>query len=217
MTPLPPPPTTSKGFYDRISKVYDLIADVSEHEAREAGLAALAARPGERVLEIGFGTGHALVALAEAVGDDGRVVGLEHSGGMLDVTRQRLAESDVAPRVELHLGDARRLPFADGGFDAVFMSFTLELFGPEELPGVLAEIRRVLRPGGRLAVVSLDLRERTSALTEVYVWLHRHFPHFIDCQPIPVAAHVADAGFRIDSRRELSIWSLAVVALTAVK
>ena len=54
-------------FYDRISHAYDALSDASEHEAREAGERALAVQPGEQVLEIGYGTGHALADLARAV------------------------------------------------------------------------------------------------------------------------------------------------------
>jgi demethylmenaquinone methyltransferase/2-methoxy-6-polyprenyl-1,4-benzoquinol methylase len=49
----------------------------------------------------------------------------------------------------------------------------------------------------------------------VYKWLHRHFPHFIDCQPIPVAELLEEGGFRIEARDELSIWGLPVSAVVA--
>ena len=57
----------TRAYYDKIARVYDLLAEHTEQPMREKGLALLAARPGERVLEIGFGTGHCLVELAEAV------------------------------------------------------------------------------------------------------------------------------------------------------
>ncbi|HRX82504.1 MAG TPA: class I SAM-dependent methyltransferase, partial [Pirellulaceae bacterium] len=71
----------TKSFYDRISHAYDAIADAGEHRARERGLEALAVQPGERVLEIGYGTGHSLVELAKAVGATGRVCGVDISTG----------------------------------------------------------------------------------------------------------------------------------------
>lgn len=63
----------AKTFYDRISHAYDFIADGGEHVARERGLALLNVRPGESVLEVGYGTGHSLVTLANSVGVDGHV------------------------------------------------------------------------------------------------------------------------------------------------
>ena len=207
-------PTTQR-FYDRLSRVYNLLADRGEHASREAGLALLAAHPGEAVLEIGCGTGHALVVLARAVGPAGHVVGIDLSAGMLTVARRRVAEAGVADRVALDLGDARALPYADAAFAAAFLSFTLEIFAPPGLGRVLAEIRRVLRPGGRLGVVSLDSAGSPGTVVELYRWLHRHFPHFVDCQPIDVRGQLAAAGFAVQATRELSIWGLPVLAAVA--
>ena len=207
-------PTTQR-FYDRLSRVYNFLADRGEHASREAGLALLAAHPGEAVLEIGCGTGHALVVLARAVGPAGHVVGIDLSAGMLTVARRRVAEAGVADRVALDLGDARALPYADAAFAAAFLSFTLEIFALPGLGRVLAEIRRVLRPGGRLGVVSLDGAGGPGTVVELYRWLHRHFPHFVDCQPIDVRGHLAAAGFAVQATRELSIWGLPVLAAVA--
>ena len=102
-------------FYDRISHAYDLIADGGEHVARERGLELLAAKPGESVLEIGFGTGHSLVALAEAVGDTGSVSGVDISSGMRDVAKKRLAKDGHDQHVRLVVQETPPLPFADGG------------------------------------------------------------------------------------------------------
>ena len=87
------------------------------------------------MLEIGFGTGHCLVALAEGVGPHGRVVGLDISDGMLSIARQRLQQEGLSERVSLHLGDAADLDFIEAGsLDGIFMSFTLELFDNPEIP-----------------------------------------------------------------------------------
>lgn len=210
----------TRSFYDRISRVYDLLADHSEHEARVAGLEALGARPGEAVLEIGFGTGHALVDLAHSVGPAGRVCGIDLSPGMRTVAERRLDEAGLREQVELETGDARALPWDDASFDAVFLAFTLELFEPEDIPRVLAEVRRVLRRGtgggaGRLGLVSLTAGEHPGPIVELYRWLHRHFPHFVDCQPIDAAGWLEGSGFAIQTERELSIWGLPVAVLVA--
>ena len=207
----------SKSFYDRISKAYDLIADAGEHKTREAGLEALAVRDGEQVLEIGCGTGHGIVELAKAVGARGRIVGLDLSEGMLEVARKRVKAAGFDDRTELQLGDARDLSLEGGRFDAAFMSFTLELFDPDQIPSVLTQVRRVLKVDGRLGVVSLAYREPPTPITEIYQWLHRHFPHFIDCQPIEAETLIRDAGFRIQAAIDMSIWGLPVVSVTATR
>ncbi len=206
----------TRDFYNRISTSYDAIADSSEHAAREKGLEALAVQSGEHVLEIGFGTGHSLVQLAQAVESSGSVTGIDVSEGMKEVAEKRVQEAGVADRVKLVIDDAKKLPFQDDQFDVVTMSFTLELFELDVIPSVLAEIRRVLRPTGRVGIVSMATTpegQDESTLTKIYKWLHRHFPHFIDCQPIDAAKFVEDAGFEITHRTDLKIWSLPVIVL----
>ena len=73
------PRNKTRGFYDRISRGYDLIADSSEHAVRDLGVRALGVSHGQRVLEIGCGTGHGLVSLANAVGKTGQVHGVDIS------------------------------------------------------------------------------------------------------------------------------------------
>ena len=145
----------TRAFYDKISGVYDLLAEHSEGPVRQTGLDKLALMPGEHVLEIGYGTGHCLVQLAEAVGPEGKVFGIDLSEGMRARAQERLEKENLIDRVELSCGDATHLPYPDGSMDAVFMSFTLELFDTPEIPQVLAECKRVLRAGGRIGVVAI--------------------------------------------------------------
>ncbi|QDU07633.1 class I SAM-dependent methyltransferase [Gimesia aquarii] len=206
----------TKSFYDRISHSYDLIADSNEHVAREKGLAALSIVEGEKVLEIGYGTGHSLVALAESVGTTGSVYGVDISDGMQKVSEKRVTEAGVADRVNLSVAITPPLPFEDQTFDVVSMSFTLELFPLETIPAVLEEIKRVLKPGGRLGVVSMALPkegEKDSFLEKTYKWMHQHFPHIVDCQPIDAVGFLKNAGFSIKEELDLNIWTMPVAVL----
>jgi demethylmenaquinone methyltransferase/2-methoxy-6-polyprenyl-1,4-benzoquinol methylase len=209
------PANPTKAFYDRISKVYDLISDSSEHKARDRGVELLDAAPGESVLVVGFGTGHAAAALGRAVAPGGKVSGVDISEGMLEVARKRIRDEGVANSVELSIGDARQLVYPDQTFDAAFISFTLELFGDSDIPRVLGQIYRVLRPGGRLAVVSMSKEPHETLMSDIYVWMHRHFPHFVDCRPIPVAEHLAQANFQVERLEKQSIWGLPVAIALA--
>ena len=207
-------------FYDRISHAYDLIADGGEHRARQRGLQLLNVQPGESVLEIGYGTGHSLVEFAKSVGESGKVTGIDISTGMRDVARKRLVEAGCEAVVELLVGSVPPLPFEDAAFDVVSMSFTLELFPAETIPEVLAECLRVMKPSGRLGVVSMATvadGETESLLEETYIWMHRHFPHIVDCQPIPLEDFVTAAGFALQEHERIDLFTMPVAIVVASK
>ncbi len=211
--------------YNRLSRWYDALAGVSEGPLRDRGLEALAAKPGERVLEIGFGTGHALVSLAHCVAPlgctaapSGYVVGLDISDGMAKVAARRLTKADCAGRVALALADGARLPFAAGSFDAIFMSFALELFDTPLLPVVLASCGDVLRSSGRLCVVSLAKDQRGDALPALlYGLAHRMLPQWVDCRPIFVGSLLREYGFSIAATTRYAMWGLPVDVVLAQK
>ncbi len=200
------PRAETRGFYNKISRGYDLLANRSEAPLRRAGLELLQARRGEQVLEIGFGTGHCLVALAKAVGPTGKVYGLDLAERMVSLAREKLRKERLLERVELRCGDALSLPYGADSLDAEFMSFTLELFDTPEIPRVLQECRRVLRPGGRLAVVGMSKDGSSGPMVKAYEWTHEHFPNFLDCRPIYVRRAMEQAGFEIKRALKKRVW-----------
>jgi len=204
-------------YYDRLSRWYDLLAGSSERKYKQLCLQLLAVQSGERVMEIGVGTGECALAMAKDVGPEGQVYGLDLSPGMLAVARGKLQGAGLAERVALECADAARLPYADAAFDAVFSSFTLELFDTPEIDQVLAECRRVLKPGGRLCITSMDKAQRPGLVTRLYTWLHRSFPTVVDCRPIYVIPSIKAAGFVVREAQSLSMWGLPVAVVLAVK
>ena len=147
--------------------------------------------------------------------DHWKANGLDLSPGMLRVAERHLRRLGLADRVHLQEGDATRLPYPDGHFQAVFLSFTLELFPDEEMPRVLAECRRVLAAGGRLGVVSLVKKE--AAAVKIYEWFHAHLPGVVDCRPIRVRPLLEAAGFQVRQIVEERIWGLPAEAVLAVR
>lgn len=195
-----------RAFYDKIAGFYDLMAEAPERPMREAGLELLAAARGEHVLELGFGTGHCLVSLAAAVGPSGRVYGIDISERMRELAERLIAERGLTDRVELTRGDGQHLPYEAGSMHGVFMSFTLELFDTPEIPEVLAECRRVLRDGGRLAVVAVSKEGKQGLVVKAFEWTHRHFPNLMDCRPIHARASIEAAGFEIARAEQRRMW-----------
>ena len=209
------PRASAQASYDRLSRWYDRLAGRSEDVAREIGMRQLRVAVGERILEIGFGTGRGLTALAAAAGAAGRVYGLDLSTGMCSVARSRLKHAGLLHRTQLCAGDACALPFEDASLDAVFMCFTLELFDTPDLPGVLRECRRVLDPHGRMGVVSMLKLEQVGLPVRMYNWAHRVLPALIDCRPIPAQRLIEQAGFGVQEVEVTSLWGLPVQCVLA--
>jgi len=200
----------AKSSYNRMSTWYDAVAGLGERKPRESGVQLLDARAGENILEIGFGTGHSILAFARAVGDSGKVYGVDISEGMLDITQSRVRKAGLLDRVELVCDDAAQLPYETNFFNAIFMSFTLELFDTPEIPLVLQECNRVLCADGRMCVVSMTKEEDEGLPIRIYEWVHMKIPKFLDCRPIFVRRSLEDAGFEIVKTQEMSMWSLPV-------
>ena len=203
----------TKAYYNKISRVYDLLSDRSEAPMRKAGLDLLRARPGEHILEIGFGTGRTLRDLAKSVGPQGRIFGIDLSDRMVKLARTNLADSGFSGRIRLRCGDAAHLPYASGTMDAIFISFTLELFDTPEIPTVLSECKRVLRPGGRIVVVGMSKKGNPNPLMAAYEWTHKHFPNFVDCRPIYVRKALEAAGFTIRKAIAKRMWIQVEIVL----
>jgi ubiquinone/menaquinone biosynthesis C-methylase UbiE len=134
----------------RVEAVYST-ADVVEQ--RRAVRQALVLRGGERVLDIGVGPGFLAAEIAVEVGAGGRVCGIDPSESMLAIARTRAGPAGGAA-IELKPGDANNIPYPDATFDVATATQVLEYV--QNVPGALLEIRRVLRPGGRILVLDTD-------------------------------------------------------------
>ncbi|MEO7246124.1 MAG: bifunctional demethylmenaquinone methyltransferase/2-methoxy-6-polyprenyl-1,4-benzoquinol methylase UbiE [Rubrivivax sp.] len=145
-----------RGVFDSVASKYDLMNDLLSgglHRAWKAYAVAVAdVRPGQRVLDIAGGTGDLARAFAGKVGPQGLVVLTDINESMLRAGRDRLLDGGVAlPTVAC---DAERLPWADASFDLVSVAFGLRNMTHKER--ALAEMARVLRPGGRLLVLEFS-------------------------------------------------------------
>jgi ubiquinone/menaquinone biosynthesis C-methylase UbiE len=151
------PPEEIPRLYSRLAPVYELWARLAESTPRRRVLKLASPEPGEDVLEVATGTGVQLVNLARR-NPHGHTVGVELADGMLRRTRARLRSVGL-DQVELLPGDARDLPFSDASFDLVVNSYMLDLLPRDDIPRVLAEFRRVLKPDGRLVLSNMTKGE----------------------------------------------------------
>ncbi len=147
----------SQEFFDRHARQWDDLArtllPVPEYRKRLLSLVPA----GVTVLEIGVGTGGLLVELAER---SGTVIGVDHSPAMLEEARRRLAAAGIAG-VDLRLGEMSHLPLPDASAGCALLNMVLH--HAADPPQVLAEIRRVLAPGGLLLIADLARHEREAA------------------------------------------------------
>lgn len=196
----------ARRFYDRISGIYDVLT-ASEKPVIKQGLDLLDVQPGEHVLEIGCGTGSALQWIHNNASTPAGVLGLDLSRQMLLKSQQKTSRLQHPPL--LIQGDGVKLPLAKAAFDAIFMSFTLELFSEAEIKTVLGECRRALKPSGRLGVVSLADTPRTLPL-RLYELAHQLFPVAVDCRPIPVIDLLQTNGFEVKTAIKERNWGLPI-------
>ena len=179
-------------------------ADVVEQRARV--LALIAAQPGERVLDVGSGPGFLVASLADAVGPGGTVHGVDRSPPMNAAARATLG---ARPWASIDDGEATELPYPDAVFDAAVSTQVYEYVA--DIPRALAELRRVLRPGGRALVLDTDwdsavwhVADRQRHRRIMAAWEeHLVHPHL----PGTLPGQLRRAGFRVTERHLIPLFN----------
>lgn len=165
-------------MFDRVSPNYERMNNVmtlgSHVYWRALTRHAVAARPGERILDVAAGTG---TMSAKYAADGAHVTALDFSQGMLDEARRRHGDD---PRIEFVQGDATKLPFDDATFEATTVSFGIRNFYDPQ--AALREMRRVTKPGGRIVVCEFSRPVNAAASAFYDTW---------NTYVIPVLAKVA--------------------------
>lgn len=205
--PLPNPLDVARlgEIYSRTAAFYDEVVAQKQAQAKLAAIELLARRSGERFVEIGVGTAWAFGRILAASGA-ANACGLDVARGMLDVARDVLAAEHVVKDAALFLGDGRALPFADASIDCVLNTYTFEVLPATDIPPVLRETLRVLRPGGRAVIVNLTDLTDGSPADEAMIedWKRRYAadPEFFGgARPLQLQAMLEAHGFERVTRQ----------------
>jgi demethylmenaquinone methyltransferase / 2-methoxy-6-polyprenyl-1,4-benzoquinol methylase len=167
-------PARIAGMFDAIAARYDflnhLLSAGIDTRWRRRAIASLALTGREHVLDLCTGTADLAIAAVRAEPPAARVVGIDFAGAMLRVARGKLARQRLDDRVALVRGDATRIPVAARSVDAITIAFGIR--NVERVPVACAEMHRVLKPGGRLAILEFAV-PTTPVLSTVYLWYLR--------------------------------------------
>lgn len=184
-------------FDDRAAQTIQRLYQTPDIVAQRACfLDALAAEPGERILDVGIGPGLLAWELARVVGSEGTVRGIDLSDPMIAMTSERCHDM---PWARFEKADATSLPFRDESFDAVVSTQVYEYV--PDIAKALGEVRRVLRPGGRVWILDTDwrsvvwnTRDQARMRRMLDAWdAHLHDPHL----PATIATRLRAAGLQV--------------------
>ena len=174
-------------FYDRLTAVLFL---GKEGAVREATVGLANIQKGDRVLDVGCGTGTLTRVAKRRAGEGGEVCGIDAAPEMIDVATQKAREAGV--EIEYHVGIIEDLPFPNGSFDVVLSSLMLHHLPPDVKEAGFRELLRLLKPGGRFLAVDLTI-PRFSIFDRVREHLHGHAS--TTRQTRPNEDMMRDAGF----------------------
>ena len=193
-----------EGVYDKLAKVYDLIFGPTLHPGRLQAIQRMNIQPGERVLEVGVGTGINLALYPK----DCSVTGIDFSGSMLEKARDRAARKGGSRNVRLLQMDASDLKFADNSFDIVYAPYLISVV-PDPVK-VAQEMHRVCRSGGRIIFLNHFLSPNP-ILSRIERWLSPYTVHIGFKADLDLPAFLAQANLQPVSIEKVNIprlWSL---------
>jgi ubiquinone/menaquinone biosynthesis C-methylase UbiE len=153
---------SSKRFYNWMGERYDWFSRFEAH-AKIRALELLDLKSGDSLLSIGIGTGKDLDGMMNSKELEGFYVGIDNSEGMLQVSRQH-------KQFNLVLGDALHLPFCTSSFDKIYCSYVLDLLPSEQIPCLMKHMHQLLRPFGKMVLLSLTEGVSPPSRLLVNIW-----------------------------------------------
>jgi phosphatidylethanolamine/phosphatidyl-N-methylethanolamine N-methyltransferase len=195
-----------EAVYDKLAKVYDFTFGPALHPGRLQAIERMDIQPGERVLEVGVGTGINLALYPKNCS----VIGIDFSSSMLEIARERAVRKDIR-NVRLLQMDAADLKFVDNSFDIVYAPYLISVV-PDPVR-VAREMRRVCRPGGRIILLNHFLSPN-AILSRIERWISPFTIHIGFTADLDLPAFLAQSEMHPQSIEKVNIpkiWSLVTV------
>ena len=201
-------------LYSRVAPAYELWGRLADSRVRRRVRELVGEAGGGTVLEVGCGTGAVLADLARD-NPGGRTIGIDMAEGMVAAARRRIEREGLAG-AEAGPGDATSLELEDASVDALTSSYVLDILPHEGIMAALREFRRVLRPGGRLVLVSVTPGERAHHKLPELLYGSR-LPFTSNCRGIRVAPLLEGLGFEAVQREYVTQLSLPSEVVSATR
>jgi demethylmenaquinone methyltransferase/2-methoxy-6-polyprenyl-1,4-benzoquinol methylase len=180
-----------KKYYSWRATNYDAGSSFEvEHHAEALRLADI--QEGQHVLDVAAGTGRATVGLAKAVGKTGTVDALDLSEEMLNHAQAKIGAAGLSDRVNFKQGNARALPYPDESFDLVYNGYMFDLIPINGFLPILKEMRRVLKPDGKLVLVNMSKPDDKKT---IYEKIYEKGWAVMPCRPVLMSSYLETAGF----------------------
>jgi len=204
-------PHTRHGLTIGTPRLYDFTVELLSLGRRRSAfrrlIQASGVQPGHRALDVGCGTGYFARMLADAVGPNGQVVGIDAAPEMIAYATRKARSQ---PNCRFELGSAEALPFADASFDVVVTSFVIHHLPQDVQLAAVREMRRVLQPGGRLLIAEVQTPRRgLHRLPAKLMGLESMARHVPPLEPL-----VTEAGFTRVAAGEAAPWMRYLQAYT---
>jgi demethylmenaquinone methyltransferase/2-methoxy-6-polyprenyl-1,4-benzoquinol methylase len=191
-------PDVIKRAYNRRSWVYSKTVARMEWSNHLTALEMANIKTSETVLEVAVGPGLAITELARRIGRETRIYGVDTSTGMLALARQNLTAHGFS-NFDLKEADSRQLPFEENTFDLLYNGYMLDLIPEQDMPGILSEFYRVLKPGGRMVLLNMSKRNETIRTSREFLYsiLPAKFVLYFlgGCRPVLMEGKTKDTGF----------------------
>lgn len=182
----------TRSLYKGMVWHYDLCCQLTESQTQLRALELIDLAKDAKVLDVAVGTGYILRELADLV-SEGTVVAVDVSEHMLQVASDKSKDLE---NVHLHYASAYSLPYPDNTFDALINTYMMGFIPEQDFPKILAEFKRVLKPGGRLGVSALTHPKHW--YNQGWTYVAKWFPAILgDCRPVELVPPVLAAGFKV--------------------